>query len=552
LAEVAMFGGSNRKNPETGPKIRLPRAPQAPVITDLQFLFGHARENRGKEVELTWHDPLLGKTFSLSCLFRPPALDAIWTIWEDSGNSSKLTWQYETSDFALVNDVINMLDKKMDGTSTQNNTPIEVQASPSNPMRASQTNIPISAGYVPPFSPAARNESSQSASLSPSQSNRSNPLEGDLSDMPMPQILQAMAMNQATGKLEVVGDDATGDIYFERGIPTHAATPAEYGDDAIRELVAWEKGSYKFHTNQTTTMRSVEKRLPNIVAEGIQLLDQKRLLKQNGLTYESYLIRKHKGLSETEFKLMLTKGAPLDYGLQKDIYDYLGHKRTLTDLLRDKPMETPLWSALVYNFLSCGLIEVRQPDAVQGSALDFLGEAKGQVQTLHSSFIRPESGIYSPEALLYFLQYEYYRYEAYNFPISLIIFEMMRKRQETTMEVFDRLPSQAASIAAMRIELVKRPLDTLGHFESLDYAIVLPNTKSSSAAFVANRMYEALTATPLYPGIDRSNIALAFGIASLPADGDDLQSLVNAAKDAKYRAKQGAFPIVLARTARRD
>ncbi len=341
-------------------------------------------------------------------------------------------------------------------------------------------------------------------------------------------------------------------MYFEHGQPKHAATPAEYGDNAICELVAWEKGTYEFTPDLTTTMRSVERSLDDTINNGIGLLDQNRLLKQNGLTYESYLLRKHKSLSEAEFRLMLTKGAPLDYELQKDIYAYLGHKRTLVDLLRDKPMDKSLWTTLLYNFLSCGLIEVKQPESVKDSALDFLGEVKGQVGTLANSFVRPESGIYSYEAFLFFLQYEYYRYEAYNWPMSLIIFEIQRRRFEASMEIFDRLPAQAASIATMRAELVKRPLDTLGHFETLDYALLLPNTTASSAAFVANRMYEALTATPLYPGLDRSNLMLAFGIASLPADGDDLATLVSATKDAKYRAKQGTFPIVLARTARRD
>jgi len=114
------------------------------------------------------------------------------------------------------------------------------------------------------------------------------------------------------------------------------------------------------------------------------------------------------------------------------------------------------------------------------------------------------------------------------------------------------LPAQAASIAAARIDLVKRPLDVLGHFETLDYAIVLPNTRASSAAFIANRIYENLTATPLIPGVDKSNLFLSFGVANLPNDGDDLASLVSAAKEAKHTAKTGNFPVVLSRTLKKD
>ena len=552
-----MFG--QRKPPPDSSKIRLPRAASAPVMSDLHYLFAQARENRGREVEVTWFEPMLSKTFSLGCLSRANDAECIWTIWEESNGESKLTWQYQSSDFMLVHDVINMLDKKSinsapstEGRITTFNNPAITDEPPAPPGASTR---PRSDGYVPPFSPAARRDNVRTSSTTmppvpepQTHSYNNNVLEGELATNPMPQLLQSLAMGQLTGKLQVIGENAVGDIFFKDGVPCHAATPSEYGDDAIRELVAWEIGSYNFKPDQTTTMRSVQKMLPSIISEGMQLLDQKRLLKKSGLTFESYLVRRHKTLSDTELKLMLSKGATIDWGLQKDIFDYLGHKRTLTELLRDKPMETSLWTALVFNFLSCGLIDVRQPDAVKGSALDFLGETKNEVQTLAATLIRPESGMLCYEALLYFLQYEYFRYEAYGFPLSLVIFDVLKRKQEASMEVYDRLPSQAASIASMRIDLVKRNLDVLGHFEALDYAIIMPNTKASSAAFVANRIYETLTATPLFPGLDRSTLFLSFGVANLPADGDDLESLIKGAKDAKARAKQGAFPVVLARS----
>jgi diguanylate cyclase (GGDEF)-like protein len=111
---------------------------------------------------------------------------------------------------------------------------------------------------------------------------------------------------------------------------------------------------------------------------------------------------------------------------------------------------------------------------------------------------------------------------------------------------------QALQTAAMRIGLVKRPLDTLAHFYGQDFAIMMPNTKASQAAFVANRVLDALTVTPLAPGIDKANLSLAFGVANLPSDGEDLESLIQSAVNAHDEAKKGTFPIVLARTSKRD
>jgi TPP-dependent pyruvate/acetoin dehydrogenase alpha subunit len=57
---------------------------------------------------------------------------------------------------------------------------------------------------------------------------------------------------------------------------------------------------------------------------------------------------------------------------------------------------------------------------------------------------------------------------------------------------------------------------------------------------------QALTATPLSANLDKKALHLAFGIASIPVDGEDIESLILAAKSALNRAREGDFPIVMA------
>lgn len=568
-------------------------------MAELQAMHQQAAET-GREVEQIWAEPDSTKSYSMSAKFETGAPSPTWTLWEDDGQEGRLVWKFETSDFELVNDVVCMLKKSKPAAPANPATnepqrprdpfeavkPQPVQQAPDpfgglkpqhqqNPYQSPASYQP---GYFtkpepakpePPQQPLMRNPylDSSADDLGPTglpmpkplmpvnrepegvyvkAEKKSDTIEGNLSEMAVPQLLRSLVTNQATGKLEILGEETVGEVYFEHGMPKHASTPSEYGDGAIKELVTWEKGTYVFTPNSRTEMRSVNETLEKVISEGVLLLDQKRHLKRAGLAYESYLIRLHKNLSDTELKLMLTKGAPLDFEFQRDVYQYLRHKRTFTDLLRDKPMDSTKWTALLFNFLSCGLIEIKQPDAIKGSALDFLGEARAQVQAIHESFIRPETGVYSYPALMYFMEYELHRYEAYNFPLSLIVFEIKNRRDGSSTS--DVLTSQAAGIAAMRIDLVKRPLDIIGHFEAVDYGLLLPNTTGSSAAFVANRILESLTATPLIKGVDRNSLELAFGIASLPADGDDMESLVMSAKAAKAKAKTGQFPIVLSRS----
>jgi hypothetical protein len=378
-------------------------------------------------------------------------------------------------------------------------------------------------------------------------------IEGTIEQNPMNTVLTSIGMQQMTGKLEVMGEAAVGHVYFENGIPKDAQTSGSRGDDAIKELVTWRRGTFVFKSGVRTEMSSVEKSLQTSVMEGIALLDQLKHLEKSGLVYESVLVQRQKNLGDPELKLMLAKGVPLDFGSQKEVYETLKHKKTFTDLLRDKPMEQAQWAPLLFNLLYCGLIEIKAPTTARGGALDFLGENKQIIQNLAYNFIRPDTGIMSWEAILYFMEYEFYRYEAYSWPMSLVVFEMnLRRGGQGGMQESEPLPPQALNTAAMRIGLVKRPLDLLGHFEARDFAILMPNTKASQAAFVANRILDSLTVTPLAPGIDRANLALCFGVANLPSDGEDLENLVNAASSAKAEAREGNFPIVLARTGKRD
>ena len=376
-------------------------------------------------------------------------------------------------------------------------------------------------------------------------------LEGNLRKTKIADVLTNIGMNKVTGMLEVISDASIAQVYFVDGAPKHAQAGASRGDAAIKEVVTWRKGDYKFHPKKVTDMTSCEKSLQVSIMEGTALLEQLRHLEAAGLVYESQLVLKQKNLGDTELKLMLSKGHPLDFEWQKQIYEMLKKKRTFTDLLRDRPMDMAQWAPLLFNFLYCGIMDIKEPASARGGALDFLGEGKQTVQALRYNFIRPDTGILSWEAMLYYMEYEYYRFEAYSWPLSFIMFEMNKRRADMGYGV-DALPPHVINAAALRIELVKRPLDSLGHFESTEYGLLLPNTRPSQAAFVANRILDALTTTPLAPDVDRRNLLLSFGVAGLPSDGDDVLSLIEAARTAKNEAREGTFPIVLSRSRKRD
>ncbi|MBU6455075.1 MAG: DUF4388 domain-containing protein [Cyanobacteria bacterium REEB67] len=660
----------------------MPRQTLAPGLKDLQSLYEQARENRGREVELTWQVPHGGKSYSIHVRFDRVTPQPLWNIWENNGRENKLVWRFETADINMIYDVVAMLEVSH-GPGTNSQTLSQQTGSPRatgtfqtvstnlgaaisgtystqnpqnaglggslNPGQYSRQDNPVqrppdpqpsfnlppeppqapastgwktaepapaaanwatdllnqpagqlisqptqgrpaqpgptaghSAGYnqQPSFAqqPSSAVNQSQTqgrglGAIAPTAlpegslpadffsdapatmaapPTKSSGIEGNIEQSPLNTVMTSIGMQQMTGKLEIMGDAAVGHVYFENGIPKDAQTSGSRGDDAIKELVTWRHGTFVFKPGVRTEMSSVQKSLQTSVQEGIALLDQLKHLEKSGLVYESILTQKQKNLGDPELKLMLAKGVPLEFSVQKDLYESLKHKKTFTDLLRDKPMEQAQWAPLLFNLLYCGLIEIKAPTTARGGALDFLGDNKQIIQNLAIHFVRPDTGMMSWEAMLYFLEYEYYRYEGYNWPMSLVVFEMNLRRSGQGIHDVEPLPPQALNTAALRIGLVKRPLDLLGHFESRDFAILMPNTRASQAAFVANRILDSLTVTPLAPGIDRANLSLCFGVANLPADGEDIESLINAASSAKNEARDGNFPIVLARSGKRD
>ena len=81
------------------------------------------------------------------------------------------------------------------------------------------------------------------------------------------------------------------------------------------------------------------------------------------------------------------------------------------------------------------------------------------------------------------------------------------------------------------ISRIKRQIDILGHYQTFDYALLLPSTKSAGAVVLASRLVNALLSEDLIPGmITAQNFRISFGIACIPEDFRDLSLVLAAAE----------------------
>ncbi len=110
------------------------------------------------------------------------------------------------------------------------------------------------------------------------------------------------------------------------------------------------QGQFCIFPDEKTEVRNVLKPLMETVMEGIALLDKKKHLERMGLTTAAYLVKKGRNLGDTEVRLMLSKGESLSMDRQLEVFKIIGHKYSLNDLLRDRPMESAEWIPMIFNF----------------------------------------------------------------------------------------------------------------------------------------------------------------------------------------------------------
>src|SRR5262249_3424611 len=154
--------------------------------------------------------------------------------------------------------------------------------------------------------------SNKMPAFQPTHQQKAPTMEGTLKDMPVPTLLQSIAMGEMTGKLVITNDQTGSELFFTSGALIHATVLNLKGDLAIMELVTWDDGKFRFYRDEKTDQKTVERRVDALLMESITLLDQSKFILKSGLKMETYLNKKHPEMSETEFEQKLKAGAPCD------------------------------------------------------------------------------------------------------------------------------------------------------------------------------------------------------------------------------------------------
>ncbi|MBK9146063.1 MAG: DUF4388 domain-containing protein [Candidatus Melainabacteria bacterium] len=509
--------------------MKLPQLWNVPSLEHVVSMLQSAQKEANKIIEQYWsvegQDRLL--ILTVTC---DESGDPLWTLSESKITDTQALWEHRTSDTALIHTLIL-------GESTG-----EVTASVSK--NTSDFSTSISLRFENEARPDAKTENAKTTTSTHLAFENSEDaiLQGDVRKVQLANVVQSIQMGKMTGRLAVRSEGTGVDIYFDDGEPVHATDGIDRGDEVLMDLICLTSGKFQFMQDERTTDRTVTRPLEALLMEAISLVDQSNFLEKEGFSRDAYLIPRNAAIDETELMSILSRGIPIDQNMQRQFLRSIGEFKQFTDVMRVKPLKRSEFVPVLFNLVTLNLLRIsdKPPQIVgQGPALEEHAIDYRALEATLKPIMRPETGILTYPAFQFFLAQECYRYELCGIPASLVVFSIRKIASEEPIVNLDVRDLMAA------IASIKRPIDMLGHFQTFDYGIILPNTGTRSAAVFCQRVQDTVVSSEFSSGMKGSEVVLSFGIAGIPENCSSMGQLLPAADQAKKAAETSSSHLVL-------
>lgn len=516
--------------------VRLKRIQSRPTIADLHEFLLLCQKDRETKFSYFWMKDK-GAEFMIHVKFAPNAAE--WRMFAGAGENARELWFYVSNDTAHIYQMmIGAL-----GEDLQTAMKTDGVAAPRKPDVSASTNfasMPAEMGAstfdrVPIVQdPLMRRP--------PPAAPQGGALSGDLSVVHITNVLQSVSLGGMTGRLKIDSGRGQIEVFFEKGAPVHAFGFNGTGTECFLLTLSCKEGTFHFEPSLKTEERSITGGINMLMMQGVQLMDNTDYLRNEGVTNDSIIAKKNPGLSESGFEQMMSRGEPIDMSLLKTFYLAINERTSLKDILAKFNWSRSQWVPVVANLVRCGAVEAQA--AVQKKLI--IAEPKRidrmAVENVARQMIRNDTGIMSFHAFVYLMERQVALRTANSGPVSFIVFEVQMPAAKTGMIGHNtNLPPAAISELRRRVEQLIGPTDTFAHFDQHDWVIALSESNTTAAQIIAERIVNAIRASHLAPGL--IEVAIAFGIATLPDDTADLPRVLWAGEAAKMRARTGNVAI---------
>ena len=103
-------------------------------------------------------------------------------------------------------------------------------------------------------------------------------LQGSLSELPLPDVIQLVSVSGKTGAFEIRGEQAFGRIYLRDGQIVDAMVGNLRGDSAVYEMAIWSEGTFSFDPGKESDAVTIHMSNASLMMEAARRLDEWRVL----------------------------------------------------------------------------------------------------------------------------------------------------------------------------------------------------------------------------------------------------------------------------------
>ncbi len=125
-------------------------------------------------------------------------------------------------------------------------------------------------------------------------------LQGSLSELPLPDVIQLVSVSGKTGAFEIQGEHEAGSIFLRDGKIVDAIIGRLRGDAAVYEMAIWSQGSFIFRPGEETDKVTIRISNANLMMEAARRLDEWRVLSRKipSLDLVPYFTTREKGADQ--------------------------------------------------------------------------------------------------------------------------------------------------------------------------------------------------------------------------------------------------------------
>jgi CheY-like chemotaxis protein len=189
-------------------------------------------------------------------------------------------------------------------------------------------------------------------------------IEGSLSQLSIPDLMQILGMNKRSGKLTLERGNERGEIVVVDGRPVNARVGRAEGEKALFRLLVWSEGSFTFSPGNTGGKPRIQRAVDDALLEAMRQADEvNRLLP---------------GLPARNVRLVLAPDTDLtqdQHPVTAQVVELLRQPRALGEVLDLAPATDLEVVGVLHTLLQKGVARMSEPDRDEGSG-PLLGPAE--------------------------------------------------------------------------------------------------------------------------------------------------------------------------------